>query len=104
MYRQVIAPATDQYPRNSEGDIAVLPDGRLLLAYTRVQGGSSDFDAAEIVGRYSSDRGRTWSPDVVLQGNDAGVNCMSPSLLPLPEGDLLLFYLRKNSPTDLKCG
>ncbi|MGI6209427.1 MAG: sialidase family protein [Anaerolineae bacterium] len=102
MYRQVIAPATDQYPRNSEGDIAVLPDGRLLLAYTRFQGGSSDFDAAEIVGRYSSDRGRTWSPDVVLQGNDAGVNCMSPSLLPLPEGDLLLFYLRKNSPTDLQ--
>ncbi|NPV08008.1 MAG: exo-alpha-sialidase [Anaerolineae bacterium] len=102
MYRSVIAPATERHPRNTEADIAVLPDGRLLLAYTRFEGGSSDFDRAEVVGRYSSDRGRTWSEDLVLQPNDADVNCMSPSLLQLPEGELLLFYLRKNSPTDLQ--
>ncbi len=102
MYRQVICPATDQYPRNSEADIALLPDGRLLLTYTRFQGGASDFDGASVIGRYSSDRGRTWSEDFPLQANDGKVNCMSPSLLALPEGDLLLFFLRKNSPADLQ--
>ncbi len=101
MFRTVVAPATDQYPRNTEADVEVLPDGRLLLAYTRFEGGGSDFDRAEIVGRYSSDKGRTWSPPNVLQANDAGMNCMSATLRQLPDGDLLLFYLRKNSATDL---
>ncbi len=101
MFRTVVAPATDQYPRNTEADVVVLPDSRLLLAYTRFQGGGSDFDRAEIVGRYSADSGRTWTEPTVLQPNDAGVNCMSATLRQLPDGDLLLFYLRKNSATDL---
>jgi len=102
MHAEIIVPATEQHPRNTEGDIAVLPDGRLLLAYTRFERGARDFDPASIVGRYSSDRGRTWSDDFVLHANDAKMNCMSASLLQLPEGDLLLFFLRKNSHTDLQ--
>lgn len=101
MFRTVVAPATSEYPRNTEADVVLLPDGRLLLAYTRFQGGGSDFDRADVVGRYSSDSGRTWSQPAVLQPNDAGVNCMSVTLCQLLEGDLLMFYLRKNSPTDL---
>ena len=102
MYTQVICPATDEHPRNSEGDIAVLPDGRLLLAYTRFERGSDDDDGAAIAGCYSSNCGRTWSERRLLHANDADMNCMSASLLQLPEGDLLLFFLRKNSPTDLQ--
>jgi len=101
MYAQVICPATDEFPRNSEGDIALLPDGRLLLAWTRFEGGEDD-DRASIAGRYSTDMGRTWSAPRLLHANDARQNCMSASLLQLPEGDLLLFFLRKNSPTDLQ--
>ncbi|MHB0875374.1 MAG: sialidase family protein, partial [Anaerolineae bacterium] len=100
MFTKIVAPATEQHPRNSEGDVAILPDGRLLLAYTRFDHGSADADKAAIVGAYSSDRGRTWSEPQVLQVNDAGRNCMSASLLQLPEGDLLLFFLRVNSDTD----
>lgn len=102
MYTQMICPATDEHPRNSEGDIAMLPDGRLLLAYTRFERGGDDFDKAAIVGCYSSNCGRTWSALRLLHANDGRVNCMSASLLPLPEGELLLFFLRKNSPTDLQ--
>lgn len=100
MFAQVIATATDQYPRHSEGDVAVLPDGRLLLAYTRFEGSDEDDAPATIVGLHSSDRGRSWSKPVVLQPNEFGRNCMSASLVQLPEGDLLLFFLRKNANTD----
>ena len=102
MYTQIVCPATERFPRNSEGDIAPLPDGRLLLAYTRFEGGASDFDRASICGRYSGDEGRTWSEDAVLHPNDAQINCMSASLVQLPEGDLLLFFLRKKSSSDLQ--
>ena len=98
----VVAPATDAYPRNSEGDIAVLRDGRLLLVWTRFYGGGADDAAAEIAGRLSEDQGRTWSEPFVVQRNDADRNVMSASLLRAGNGDLLLFYLRKNSWSDLK--
>ena len=88
-----------RYPRNSEADVAMLPDGALLLAYTRFDGLGDD-EPACIVGRRSADRGRTWTDDEVLQENDAALNCMSASLLVLESGELLLFYLRKNSATD----
>ncbi len=103
MYSSLICPATEQYPRNSEGDIAVLPDGRLLLAYTRFERGKEDDAPASIAGMYSSDAGRTWSQPTVLHANDARQNCMSASLLLLPTtGELLLCFLRKNSSTDLQ--
>ena len=98
----VVAPATDAYPRNSEGDIAVLRDGRLLLVWTRFYGGRADDAAAEIAGCLSQDQGRTWSEPFVVQHNDAARNVMSASLLRAGNGDLLLFYLRKNSWSDLK--
>ncbi len=100
--RAIVCPGTAQYPRNSEGDIAVLKDGRLFLAWTRFYGGSEDDAAAEVAGRLSEDKGATWGEPFVVQPNDAGKNVMSVSLLRAGNGDLLLFYLRKNSSSDLK--
>ncbi len=95
----VIEP-TKQYPRNSEGDIVRLKDGRLCLVYTRFTGGGSDHAAADIVTRTSADDGKTWSPDRILVPNEGEKNVMSASIVRLPSGELLLFYLRKNGLDD----
>lgn len=89
-------------PRNSEGDFIELEDGRLLFVYSRYYGeSSSDHGNAYLAGRYSSDRGETWTEeDVVILPNEGEMNVMSVSLLRLQNGDIALFYLRKNSTED----
>lgn len=89
-------------PRNSEGDFVELKDGRLLFVYSRYYGeSSSDHGQAYLAGRYSSDQGATWTDeDVVILPNEGEMNVMSVSLLRLQNGDIALFYLRKNSTDD----
>lgn len=88
-------------PRNSEGDFIQLNDGRLLFVYTHFTGGAGDHASAYLAGRYSSDGGKTWTnEDVMMLPNEGGMNIMSVSMLRLVNGDLALFYLRKNSETD----
>ena len=90
-------------PRNTEGDFVRLRDGRLLLAYTKFTGGGSDHAEAHIAGRYSSDGGVTWTgEDVVIVANEGAMNTMSVSLLRLASGEIAMFYLVKNSLTDLR--
>src|SRR5438270_7360946 len=48
-------------PHNTEGSFVALRDGRILFAYSRFTGGGGDNDAASVVGRFSSDGGRTWT-------------------------------------------
>lgn len=94
--------AGENNPRNSEGDFITLKDGRILFMYSKYTGAStSDFAPADLVGRFSSDGGKTWtSDDPVLVKSDAKNNIMSVSLLRLDNGDIALFYLRKNSIDD----
>ena len=54
---------TQMHPRNSEGDLIELSDGRLCLVYTQFYGGDSDHAAANLVRRISGDGGMTWSDD-----------------------------------------
>ncbi|MCC6490889.1 MAG: exo-alpha-sialidase [Candidatus Hydrogenedentes bacterium] len=90
-------------PRNSEGDIIQLKDGRLMYVYTHFTGSSSDFGAAHLAARYSSDGGATWTTeDQVVVENEGGMNVMSVSLLRLASGEIVLFYLRKNSKSDCR--
>lgn len=100
----IVAPAIARVnPRNTEGSVVELKDGRLLLAYTRFYGGGSDHAFADISGMISEDKGRTWSRPFLVQRNDAGCNVMSASLLRLQTGEILLGYLRKNaSRTDCR--
>ncbi len=85
-------------PRNSEGAIAELADGRLLLAYTRFYAGCADYAPAEIACRFSPDFGATWDDeDRIIVANEGESNVMSVSLLRLAGGGLGLFYLVKNS-------
>ncbi|NPV54879.1 MAG: exo-alpha-sialidase [Firmicutes bacterium] len=90
-------------PRNSEGAIIELGDGRLLLAYTHFYGGASDDAPAYIAGRYSNDRGRSWDKeDIIILENEGSQNVMSVSFLRLDSGRLGLFYAIKNSWGDLR--
>ncbi len=92
----------DNNPRNSEGDFVSLKNGRILFVYSHYTGTStSDHAPAYLAGRYSNDGGKTWSEqDQVIVENEGGMNIMSVSLLRLQNGQIALFYLRKNSEED----
>jgi len=89
-------------PRNSEGDFVTLKDGRILYVYSHYTGNSSDDHAsAFLAGRFSSDKGKTWTgKDVKILDREGKMNVMSVSLLRLQNGEIAFFYLRKNSTTD----
>ena len=90
-------------PRNSEGDFIELKDGRVLLVYTHFTDGGSDHAAAHLAGRVSRDGGLTWSDeDALVLANEGENNIMSVSLLRLWNGDIAMFYLRKNSLNDCR--
>ena len=91
-------------PRNSEGAFVQLRDGRMMFAYSRYYGKSgSDHATADIAARYSSDDGATWTDkDDILVKNHGGMNVMSVSLLRLQSGEIVLFYLLKNSTSDCR--
>ncbi len=93
-------------PRYSEGSVIVLRDGRLLYATTEFAGSGSDFAKARLIAVESTDGGRSWSSRRVLQENVGMQNVMSVTLRRLTgparfEGPIGLFYLVKNSPSDL---
>ena len=89
-------------PRNSEGDIIELKDGRLCLIYTRFTGGGSDHAAADLAMRISKDNGASWSKDKIVIKRTDGLNVMSVSLLRLNSNEIALFYLRKTSREDCR--
>ncbi|HEC42288.1 MAG TPA: exo-alpha-sialidase [Bacteroides sp.] len=94
---------SDDNPRNGEGDFITLKDGRILFIYSHFTGGAGDHASGLLAGRYSDDGGKSWSDeDVIYFTNESGLNLMSVSLLRLNNGDIALFYLRKNSVTDCR--
>ena len=97
-----IAPAAPDHPRQSEGDIVVLRDGSLLAAWSDFYEKANDHAPARISAARSADGGRTWGGRFTLQENTGHANVMSASLVRSRTGDLLFFYLEKNSPTDLR--
>ena len=99
---QLLYRATKSNPRYTEGSIIALNNGELLFAVTEFQDTASDFAQARIVGRRSSDGGRTWTKKSVLQENTGGMNVMSVTLRRLPDKSIALFYLQKNSHNDLR--
>jgi len=101
MYEYMI-PTDKAHPRRGEGDLIVLKDGSLLLAYTEFYGGSSDFSPARIVGIKSFNNGYSWSKPFILQENIGKCNVMSVSLIRLKTGEIAFFYGVKNSFEDLK--
>ncbi len=86
--------------RNSEGAFLPLQNGDILFAYTRYRnGGFDDHCTADIYGLLSHDGGESFGhPFPLLLCEDAGAdNVMSVSLLRMQNGDLGMFYLRKDN-------
>ena len=85
-------------PRNSEGDFIQLKNGKILFVYTHFTSGTGDNASAYLASRNSSDKGNIWTEkDEQVIANEGGMNIMSVSLLRLDDGNIALFYLRKNS-------
>ncbi len=99
---QLLYRATESNPRYTEGSILALHNGELLFAVTEFHNTTSDFAKARIVGQRSADGGRTWSEKSVLQENTGGMNVMSVTLRRLPNDSIAMFYLQKNSHSDLR--
>jgi sialidase-1 len=98
---RLVYESTDEHPRHTEGSILELADGSLLFAVTQFAGSGSDFATAHIIARVSSDGGRTWGEPRVVQENTGGMNVMSVTLRRLSPQKIALFYLQKNSVSDL---
>jgi len=97
----LLVKATEENRRHGEGDLVELKDRRLCFIYTRYTAGWRDAHNADLVMRTSSDRGKTWTePQVLVSRSEGMKNVMSASILRLRSGELLLFYLRKNSLND----
>jgi sialidase-1 len=104
MERVLIIPRGPDNPRNSECDFITLKDGRILLIYTHYTGNSYLDDApAYLASRYSDDKGRTWTKESKLVVKQEGnLNVMAVSLLRLQNGEIALFYSKKDAPADMK--
>ncbi len=89
-------------PRNSEGSFVTLKDGSILFVYSHyTSGNGGDHDPAYLASRISKDGGKTWTAsDERVLNNEGGMNVMSVSLLRLKNGEIAMFYLRKNSTDD----
>jgi sialidase-1 len=98
----ILAPSAPTHPRQTEGDIVVLKNGTLLAAWSDFTGGRRDEATAQISAAKSNDGGRTWSAPFVLQENIGKNNVMSVSFLRVRSGEILFFFLVKNSLSDLK--
>jgi sialidase-1 len=101
-FTSLVAPSTREFPRHSEGSIVELKNGSLLLAWTRFYSGGADASPARIVAMTSKDGGRTWGKPYIIQENTGKQNVMSVSLIRLKSGRIGMFYLEKNSNSDLQ--
>ena len=87
----------DEVRRNGEGAFIRLCDGRIMYAYTEFVGGWNDHSRANIMAVFSNDEGETWSEKrLLIEADDSAGNYMSISLMTMQNGDIGLFYLRKN--------
>ncbi len=93
---------SESNPRNGEGSMLRLKDGRILYAYTQYYGDNwEDHATARVAAYYSADEGETWTDGGVLVEKDAeALNIMSISLMRMQNGDLGLLYLRKSMKGD----
>lgn len=90
-------------PRNGEGAFIRLKNGNIMFAYSEYLGESwGDHCNAQITAYISTDEGETWGDkQVIYRKNDSDKNLMSVSFKRMQNGDIGVFFLRKDA--DLNC-
>lgn len=97
---RVVAACDEVHYRHSEGSAMLLPDGRMLLAWSRFDGPSrncgtlGDNGPATIVMAESADQGATWSAPVALPVGTATRNIMQAAFVPVRGRLMLAFSVR----------
>jgi hypothetical protein len=80
--------------------LARLTDGRLISAFQYFpENDHRNFDRVAV--RFSSDEGRTWTPatPIVVEGMESGLaRPFDPTLVPLPDGRVRLYFTSNRSP------
>jgi sialidase-1 len=93
-----IAPATAAHPRNDSATLAELADGSLLMAWIQMHASASgghDEAPSSIASMRSTDGGRHWGePRIEVAPGSGDLNVYNPSLIALPDGEVLFFYLK----------
>jgi len=98
-----LLPEKEYNPRNSEGSMIELKNGKIMFVYSHFYGGKGDNAGAFLAARYSEDKGETWTKeDEIIIENEGKENVMSVSLLRLKNGEIILGYVTKNSLKDCK--
>ncbi len=97
----VFAP-DEQYTRHSEGAFLRLHDGGIYFAYSRFMESNFDDAPSDIAACVSYDEGESWSdPQTIIPASlHSTKNVMSVSLLRMTNGDIGLFYLVKQTPSE----
>lgn len=86
-------------PRNGEGSFLRIDENTIMYAYSKYEGNNwTDHCPADICAIYSYDEGETWKDERLLVKHDS-TNVMSASLLRFANGNIGLFYLRKENET-----
>jgi len=97
---RVVAACDQQYYRHSEGSAIELPDGKLLLVWSRFVGSKDrcgtlgDNGPATLVLSESSDGGATWSEPRELPVGTATRNIMQAAFVPVRKGLMIAFSVR----------
>lgn len=93
-----IAAANDAFPAHHSASVVEFSDGTLYATWIRFVGSQlagHDHAPSQIVSATSADGGRAWSaPRVLIEPQPGDVNVYNPSLLLLPNGELLFFSYR----------
>ncbi|MDA0834196.1 MAG: exo-alpha-sialidase [Planctomycetota bacterium] len=80
----IVYEASQANPRYTEGSVIELNNGDLLNAVTEFSETTSDFAHARIIGKTSSDGGRSWSETQELQRDIGKLNVLGTTLRWLP--------------------
>jgi hypothetical protein len=88
------------FERAGVSTLARMPDGRLIAAFQHFpQDDNRNFDRVAV--RFSADEGNTWSPaePIVVEGMEPGLaRPFDPTLVPLPDGRIRLYFTSNRSP------
>lgn len=92
-----VVPATAEHPRNDSASIVQLEDGSLFMVWIQMHASElegHDEAPSSIASMRSGDDGRTWGEHrIEVAPREGELSVYNPSLLLLPDGDLLFFYL-----------